>query len=114
MGAWGCGSFDNDSAMDFISDLLNQKALKKLALKKKITDWDYDELRVSAEILIHFHKLNEIWVDQEVIDGLIQGLELAIADKEWHASWVDKHDAKTIIRQLKKFVRQLKQLVGWP
>jgi Domain of unknown function (DUF4259) len=113
MGAWGYGSFENDSALDFVSELINQKALKKLVLKKKITDWDYDEIRVSAEILIHLHSLNEFWVDQEIIDGLIRGLELAIADKDWHAAWVDERDAKAIVKQLKKFVRQLKNIEGY-
>ena len=29
MGAWGYGSFENDSALDFLSSLINEKAIKK-------------------------------------------------------------------------------------
>jgi hypothetical protein len=113
MGAWGYGSFDNDTAMDFVSTLLNQKVLKALVNKKRIDTWQYDEIRVSAEILIHLHKINKFWVDQDVIDGLIEKLNVIINDKEWLDGWDNRNDAKALIKQLRGFVKKLEGLEGY-
>ena len=113
MGAWGYGSFENDTALDFVPDLFNEKAIKKLVCKKNISEWDYDAIRVSAEVLLHLHKLNNLWVEQETIDGLIKGLEVIIADKAWFDNWNDERDANGIKRQLKGFIRKLGELEGY-
>ena len=112
MGAWGYGSFDNDSAMDFIGDVININKLEKLIklIHKKNSDLDYNEVRVAAEFVLHLHEINSLWFDRHIIDGLVDGLELAIADKEWFDSWRDERDAKSIIKQLKSFVKKLKAL----
>jgi len=113
MGAWGYGSFDNDQSMDFIASLLNEKAIKKIVNKKRINTYEYDEIRVSAEILIHLNKLCDIyWVEQSTIDGLIEGLKTIINDNEWFESWDDDLRAKLLKKQLKKFVRQLESMEG--
>jgi len=113
MGAWGYGSFENDSALDFLSSLINEKEIKKLVNKKKLESYDYDEIRITAEVLIHLHKINKYWVDQETIDGLIDGLNAAISDKEWIGSWDDSRAAQQLIKQLKKFIKQLQNLKGY-
>jgi len=112
MGAWGYGSFENDSALDFLSSLINEKAIKKL-FKTKSKHHNYDEIRITAEILIHLHKINRFWVDQSTIDGLIDGLNVAINDKEWVSGWKSQTDARLLVKQLKKFVKQLKNIEGY-
>ena len=107
MGAWGTGSFDNDTALDFIEDLISFDALKKMIRKNQL---DYDKIRVAAEILIHLHKINSIWVNKEIISILVIGLEAAIQDTDWHDTWRDPADAKKLIKQLKSFVKTLKTL----
>lgn len=113
MGAWGYGSFENDTALDFIHDLINWKKLKKLIKKKQFNHRDYDELRISAEIIIHLHLINKIWTEREIMDGLSRGLQQAIQDESWYESWKDESGAKDIMRQLKKFIKQLKNLDGY-
>jgi hypothetical protein len=113
MGAWGYGSFDNDTALDFIPELINQKPLKKLINQKHLETWQYDEVRVAAEIIIHLHKINTLWVDQEIINGLVDKLNLIIGDKEWLNDWRDEQEAKAMIRQLKGFVKKLEELEGY-
>ena len=113
MGAWGYGSFQNDTAMDFVGNILNEKALKELVNKKKLDHYNYDEIRVSAEILVHLHKIQNMWVDQEVIDGLIRGLDLAIEDKSWHDTWRDEKSAKDMVKHLRKLVNKLGKLKGY-
>jgi hypothetical protein len=114
MGAWGYGSFENDTAMDFVGSWINSKALKNLASKKKIDHYDYDEFRVAAEILVHLHKLDKtLWVDQSIIDGLISGLEMAVKDVSWHDTWRDSDGIKKIIRQMRGFIKKLKKIEGY-
>lgn len=114
MGAWGYGSFDNDSAMDFISELINEKSIKKIINKKRIESYEYDKIRVAAEILIHLHKLSDIiWVYQSTIDGIVEGLKVAISDDEWFESWDDELRAKLLKKQLKKFIRELEKIEGY-
>jgi hypothetical protein len=108
MGAWGYGSFENDTAMDFIAHLFNEKALKKLVSQKKLSEDSYHEVRVSAEILIHLHKLNDLWVDQETMQCLIKALETIEADTEWYKTWVDDNEAAGIKKQVKTFIKKLK------
>ena len=112
MGAWGYGTFDNDSALDFVSYFVNGKALVKL-VKQKHKDQDPNELRAAAAIVLALHKINDLWFDQEVIDKLIESLEYVINDKEWFDSWSEARDAKDIKRQFYKFVKQLKELEGY-
>jgi hypothetical protein len=113
MGAWGNGSFDNDAAMDFVSDLINFKSLRKLVFKKSFSDFDYHEVRVSAEILLHLHKINTLWTDQEVIDKLIERLETIAADDEWFTTWIDERDGRNIRRTIKRFIKGLKEIEGY-
>jgi len=113
MGAWGYGSFENDTALDFVPQLINQKPLKKLANKKRIDTWEYDEVRAAAEILIHLHKISPLWVEQDIIWGLVDKLKIIINDKEWLDGWRDERDAKAMIRKLKGFVKKLEELEGY-
>lgn len=113
MGAWGYGSFENDSGMDFLSNLINEKEIEKLLKKKDFQDWDYDSIRITSEVLIHLHKINKFWVKQSTLDGLIEKLEFIINDDEWFESWDDNLRAKLLKKQLKKFISQLSNLEGY-
>ena len=113
MGAWGYGSFENDTALDFVPQLINQKALKKLVNKKRIDTWQYDEVRVAAEIIVHLHKIYVLWIDKTIINGLVDKLQLIIDDKEWLNGWNNRNDAKVLVKQLKGFVKKLEELEGY-
>ncbi len=113
MGAWGYGSFENDSALDFVGSLINEKAIKDLFKSKNKYAHNYDEMRITAEILIHLHKIHDLWIEQETIDGLILGLEKCVADDEWFESWRDERDAKLLKKQIKKFIKNLQSITGY-
>jgi|SRR5579859_3762584 len=113
MGAWGIESFENDTALDFVSELLNFKSLKNLLKKKQLTHDDYDRLRVSAVILLHLHKIHNLWCDQEIIDLMIIHLEFMSKDQEWFDTWTDDRDARDIRKQVKKLIKGLKEIQGY-
>jgi hypothetical protein len=89
---------------------VNFKADRKLLSKKKFESYDYAEVRVAAEILLHLHKINNLWTDQDIVDGLIERLELILKDKEWFESWREESGAKKVKRDIKRFIRGLKQV----
>lgn len=110
MGAWGFGPFENDSALDWVSYFISNKELAKLVKRK---DPDPNDLRAAAEIVLALHKLNDLWFDQEVIDGLVKALEKVIDDEEWFDSWVSRREAMKIKRKIRNYIRELKKLEGY-
>lgn len=113
MGAWGKGSFDNDSALDFVPNIVSFKKVGKLVKRKHIDSFMYDEIRVSAEILLHLHKIEIIWTDQEIIDNLIECLKTILTDKEWFETWRDSRDASDIRRNIKRLIKGLENVEGY-
>lgn len=112
MGAWGKSSFQNDSGLDFIPSLINFKNLKKLVSRKNI-GYYYDEIRISAEILLHLHKIHDLWTDQLIIDQLIECLEIILSDEEWFESWNDSRDARDIRKNIKRLIKGLSNVEGY-
>jgi len=110
MGAWGYKTFENDSALDWVSDFINSKELTKLVKQK---DPDPNELRAAAAIIIQLHKVNDLWFDQENIDKLIGRLEDVVNDGEWFKSWFSSRDARDIKKEMRKYIRELKKLEGY-
>lgn len=112
MGAWGYGVFDNDSACDWISTFVNNKALSKLVKQK---DPDPNDLRAAAAVVIQLHKISSdhIWFDQEVLDKLVASLQCVLDEKEWFDTWRDPRDANDIKREMRRYIRQLKELGGY-
>lgn len=108
MGAWGFGSLDNDAALDFVPELINEDAVKKMLKMKH----NHAELRATGEILVHLHKLNNLWFHQETIDELVAKLESVLTDQDWMDSWAD--DGPEVVRaSIKKLINKLKKLDGY-
>jgi hypothetical protein len=108
MGAWGTGSFDNDTALDFVPEIVNFSIIKKLIDNDSLY---YNQARVAAEILLHLDKLGGLWTDQEIIDCLIGCLEGLLEDKKWLHTWNDK--GKATKKDVKRLIKGLKRMEGF-
>lgn len=116
MGAWGIGSFENDTALDYIPELINFDSLNeklKRLLPNKIDHYHYDEIRVSVTILIHLHKINNFWVKQEVLNNLSLAMKIILNDKSWYNTWRCENDAKNIKLQIRRDLIKLRKLKGY-
>lgn len=110
MGAWGHGHLDNDSALDFLSFVLNTKVLKTLSKKKKLEPCEYDEVRAACALLVHLSQLEPLWVDIGVIEGLTKQLEKIHQDKEWISNWKNPKEVKKNVGVL---LKKMKKLEGY-
>jgi hypothetical protein len=114
MGAWGTGSFENDSALDFISNIFNEKEIVKVIKSSKKRGWHaYDEARVAAATLLHLYKLDTLWCNQSTIDLLKEYIDVAKSDEEWLDSWYDIRDRRDIKKSLSKLSKGLSELEGY-
>jgi len=102
MGAWGYGPFDNDTALDFSSEI--EEPISR-AVKRKPADHNYYELIASAEIIVALSKLYN--QNEEIIDSLVQGLENILKDIKFIHSW---NDPKKFTKSVKKTMSKLKKL----
>lgn len=83
MGAWGYKSFDNDTASEFISEML--VPVEKILKKKRIYNYEYDEFRAAAEFVI---RMSPCYIfDKEIIEPLLDKLQFIIDDVQWIKEW---------------------------
>lgn len=108
MGAWGYSTFDNDTACDFKAVMINEKEIIRACSKK---NFDYDEVRASAETIIHLSKLDPLWVYQSTIDKLIECLKIALKDTIWLEGWND--GGKETKRSINRLIRNLNKIEGY-
>lgn len=110
MGAWGYGAFDNDTALDFVPEIINFDIIQA---KINNENFYYDEARVATEILIHLDKLGGIWAEQKTIDLLIIVLKGLLEDKEWFGTWNSKKNTAGIKKEVKGYIKALKKIKGY-
>jgi len=87
MGAWGCGAFDNDAALDHFWVIT--KDIAKVFDEKKPYN-TYQDMRVAARLLVSANELHR--VDQELLVKARDALVSIVKDDEWMSSWRSRKD----------------------
>ena len=111
MGAWGYNSLENDTALDFMSVLINEDAVIKVLKRKNRDSCNYNEVRAAAEVLLHLSKLEPLWFRQKTINDMIEYLQDVTKDEDWFNSWID--GGKATKRSIKSLIRRLKKIDGY-
>ncbi len=108
MGAWGEGPLDNDTALDWISDLKARKALIG-DITKGLNKRDPDKNRAAAELIVLGYKAKIL--DNEdaasLIPRAIKQLNRILMDKVWVGVWKSPTKIK---RSLQRQIRRLERL----
>lgn len=107
MGAWDYGHLDNDTALDFVDDVINKKALEKLAKKKKIDEYEYNEVRAACVVVVQLAKLEWAHFDEAIVEGLTQHLEKIYKDEKWLDNWLNPKKVKKNVGDLLKQMRNV-------
>jgi DNA transposition AAA+ family ATPase len=100
MGAWGYGPLENDTAMDYVSDVESLPAEESLEfLLKTINEnpnkefWKYDKIRAAIQII------QEKTKDKLIINKSIKKLKIILKDKSWIESWKDPYRIRKSIKE---------------
>ena len=104
MGAWGYGTFENDNALDWISDF-------EAFLTKSIRSKWYDDNLAATHVLVSI-SLSSGGVDSfpnlEIVDLAYCRLNTILKDDKWLNSWDWGIDLKK--KEIKKLRKKLKVL----
>jgi hypothetical protein len=112
MGAWGVGTFDNDSALDWMHDLIESNNLNEL--KKKLKSFN------QPSGLMRFFSSKEEYIDEEqASSGLVAGEAIAAligkpSDDlpEELIEWIQNNNFKISIKEIelaRKAIKKIKE-----
>ncbi len=93
MGHYGYKPFENDQAgtvIDEVFEMLHKHFNKR--------DFDYDEVRGAASVLLKLGKIR-VYIDDKILDDAIECYEEILQDKDWMDDWSEPSFAKREIRK---------------
>lgn len=135
MGTWGTGSFDNDSAMDWLMDFAEEPSVMKIlsAFNLVVNEAGYadsldsEEAVVAAEVVALLSGINtpdfpeeyienvnnaEISISEELIRKALSSIEIIIKQSELKELWEESEDFPDWIDHMNTLRRRLESLVA--
>ncbi|WP_309571056.1 DUF4259 domain-containing protein [Deinococcus sp.] len=103
MGTWGTGSFDNDSAADFIKEVVEDGVVALREALEIVLDPDLEYVEVEEG--------SRAMAAAEIIAALTSGDHRNITDDDL-LSWVEEADAKSVTGQREQALDAVDRVLG--
>jgi len=106
MGAWGAGPRDNDSALDFETELTSGKLTICEFVDKGLKSTDENEQRIAAHMVASLGDYSKK-IHARHVRIALKKMEELLVDKEWIATWKSR---SAIRKTLRKQISLLEQI----